>query len=79
MTDCLPVDDGSTGHYRRHVVEFHLVALPSGIAAHQDLLRLAIYDQHHQVGPFSGLTTVVTFTFHFNVRKLADNMQPTYG
>jgi len=32
-----------------HVLEFHLVALPSGIAAHQDLLRLVVYDQDNRV------------------------------
>jgi len=32
-----------------HVLEFRLVALPSGISANQDLLRLVVYDQHNHV------------------------------
>jgi len=43
VTDCRP------GEHYRHVLEFRLVALPSGIAAHQDLLRLMIHDQDNRV------------------------------
>jgi len=32
-----------------HVLEFRLVALPSGISANQDLLRLVVYDQDNHV------------------------------
>jgi len=49
VSDC--VEDGSStqhGANHRHVLEFHLVALPSGIPAHQDLLRLLIYDHNNQ-------------------------------
>ena len=53
VTDCRPVDGGPGGQDSRHVVEFHQVALPSGIAANEDLLRLIVYDQDHHVVPRS--------------------------
>lgn len=31
------------------MLEFHMVALPSGITANQDLLRLVVYDQNNNV------------------------------
>jgi len=33
--------------YHRQVLEFHMVPLPSGITANQDLIRLLIFDQHN--------------------------------
>jgi len=54
--DCRGVDSDSVGpaassqhSSNYHVLEFHLVALPSGIPANQDLLRLLVYDQHNHV------------------------------
>ena len=51
--DCRDVDSVPTVSSQHdsnyHVLEFHLVALPSGIAANEDLLRLVVYDQDNRV------------------------------
>lgn len=33
--------------YHRQILEFHMVALPSGIVADQDLIRLLVFDQNN--------------------------------
>jgi hemicentin len=40
----IPCQHGSAS---RQILEFHLVALPSGITANQDLIRLLVYDQNN--------------------------------
>ena len=49
--DVISADQLASSHYglNYHVLEFHLVALPSGISADEDLLRLIIYDQDNHV------------------------------
>jgi len=56
ILDCRDIDAGrrpqaalSQQGSNYHVLEFHLVALPSGISANQDLLRLIVYDQNNHV------------------------------
>jgi len=57
ITDCVGVNGGvvqaaassrGDGSSFRHVLEFHLVPLPSGISAGEDLVRLVVYDQNNQ-------------------------------
>jgi len=63
--DCQGVDSGNAGQAASsqhgsnyHVLEFHLVALPSDISANQDLLRLLVYDQNNKVVTQSTFTLI---------------------
>lgn len=77
VTDCRPVPGGggSGRHHdpnHRHVLEYQLVALPSGISADHDLLRLLVLDQNDHIVTRSTFNLVLdddtTVNAPFNIR-----------
>lgn len=71
ILECDPSEPGcpSSG---TDIIEFRILALPSGVRAHQDLIRLVVYNQnkeHLKNSQFQILENDVRNTFHIRLEN----------